>query len=89
MMGEPQLTLVLASVAAVHLLVLAYAALRGTPQQAERASGDGGQDGVVVCPDCEAENEPDYRYCRGCAGELPGVGARPARSRPVGDGDLL
>lgn len=36
----------------------------GTPSD---ASGD-----LVTCPDCGAENERGYRYCRSCVTELPG-----------------
>lgn len=27
---------------------------------------------VITCPECEAENESGYRYCRNCVAELPG-----------------
>lgn len=27
---------------------------------------------AVVCPECAALNEPEYRYCRRCVGELSG-----------------
>jgi hypothetical protein len=30
---------------------------------------------AVDCPKCEAENDPGYRYCRGCVSELPSSGA--------------
>lgn len=28
--------------------------------------------GVLECPNCAAENELGYRYCRSCVSELPG-----------------
>ena len=31
-------------------------------------------DGVVQCPDCETANSADYRYCGGCAQQLPHAG---------------
>jgi len=33
-------------------------------------------DEAVVCPHCSVENDPDYRFCRYCSGELGG-GAGP------------
>lgn len=35
--------------------------------------------GTVACPDCGAENELEYTYCRRCVGELP-VGAAGRRA---------
>lgn len=41
---------------------------------------------TVTCPECGADNDPEYRYCRDCVAELPGsdeiVGG------PTGDGLL-
>ncbi|MFB6299313.1 MAG: hypothetical protein ABEH65_03545 [Halobacteriales archaeon] len=31
------------------------------------------EDGTVECPDCGAENDYGYRYCRSCVNELPGA----------------
>ena len=31
-------------------------------------------DGVVQCPDCGTANSADYRYCGGCAQQLPHAG---------------
>ncbi|NHN47897.1 zinc ribbon domain-containing protein [Halostella sp. JP-L12] len=33
---------------------------------------------AVTCPDCGAENEREYRFCRRCVGELPGSAPLPA-----------
>ncbi|MFB6309423.1 MAG: hypothetical protein ABEH35_08845 [Haloarculaceae archaeon] len=47
---------------------------------ARRRSDEGDADGideatgVVECPDCGAENDLGYRFCRHCVSELPGVG---------------
>jgi hypothetical protein len=38
---------------------------RETDQGRETVSG------TVRCPECETENERDYRYCRSCVGTLP------------------
>lgn len=73
---------------ALHLLVV-LSALRARRTEPARtvdrtASGVG-----VRCPDCEAENEPGYRFCRQCVTELPGRAARgdgassPASRRPT------
>ncbi len=29
-------------------------------------------DGALRCPDCGAENDVEYRFCRQCVAELPG-----------------
>lgn len=35
---------------------------------------------TVACPDCGTENEPGYRFCRSCVGELPGAVAPKRRA---------
>jgi hypothetical protein len=30
------------------------------------------EEGTLACPECAAENELGYRYCRSCVAELPG-----------------
>ncbi|NUB92679.1 zinc ribbon domain-containing protein [Haloterrigena sp. SYSU A558-1] len=35
---------------------------------------------TVVCPDCGAENDLDYRFCRNCVEELPGSAVGTASS---------
>ncbi|MFB6302713.1 MAG: hypothetical protein ABEH78_07630 [Haloferacaceae archaeon] len=47
-----------------------------------------GADDRVRCPNCRTANEPGYRFCRQCLGELPGggragAGASAARRRPL------
>jgi hypothetical protein len=63
----------------VHVLVT-YAAyrLRGrepaaATDAAPSADGDliDAENDVVECPDCGADNELGYRYCRSCVAELP------------------
>jgi hypothetical protein len=71
--------LVIAAFASNLLFVAALYAYR---RRHGRAAGTGAElvdehehghehDDVVVCPDCEAENERGYRYCRDCVSELP------------------
>ena len=47
------------------------------PSDADEAAVDR-ESGTVTCPDCDAENELGYTYCRRCVGELPGEPSRPA-----------
>lgn len=91
MLGEPQLTALLAGLVLLHLLVFTYAVWRNATASGERATGGRGADGedVLVCPECDTGNEPEYRYCRGCATELPGSASVAGASRPVGDGNVL
>lgn len=65
-----------------HLLPLVrrYVAVRGArSRDAAVADSVDPVDGIVRCPDCGAENDLGYRYCRACVAELPGA-ARVARS---------
>jgi len=49
-------------------------------------SDDRVEDGIR-CRECGATNEPEYRYCRGCAVELPGANSlRSPSSGPSGRG---
>jgi len=63
------------AVTAVHVVVLygLYRRRRATADatDAEAVTVD---DGVVRCPDCETANSADYRYCGGCAQQLPHAG---------------
>jgi hypothetical protein len=44
-----------------------------------------GDASTVACPNCGAENEPEYRYCRACVSELPGYAANhPQFASPFG-----
>jgi len=45
-------------------------------------------DGPVACSECGAENDGGYRYCRGCAAELPGTGGESAEASGA-DGQSL
>jgi len=59
------------AVTAAHLVVL-YGLYRR-----QRATGNADteavqiDDGTIECPDCGAANDADYRYCGGCATQLP------------------
>lgn len=57
----------------VLLVVAAYRVHADSLDADPAATADA--DGVA-CPECGAVNEPDYRFCRGCVGELPGGRAR-------------
>lgn len=74
MPGEPWFYAAIGVVTGAHLLALAYVALArdGTPwsRPADR-DGDGSGPDTCACPDCGAENDPEYRFCRRCVGELP------------------
>lgn len=51
---------------------------RSTTAEHDRTVGERTQSGdapTVACPNCGAENEPEYRYCRACVSELPGYAA--------------
>lgn len=41
------------------------------PQHAERPDTD--HESAVTCPHCDTDNEPDFRFCRNCIGELRGT----------------
>lgn len=64
--------LVLVTILHVLVLVAALRVRRGG-SHSERSSADVADAGVA-CPDCGARNEPAFRFCRGCATELPGRG---------------
>lgn len=46
------------------------------------------EDGRLRCPNCEAVNEPEYRFCRECVSELR-ERASTAPVRPAGGGPLF
>ncbi|WP_049926548.1 DUF7577 domain-containing protein [Halopiger goleimassiliensis] len=58
---------------------------RATELSKRREAAIDRESGSVVCPDCGAENDLGYTYCRRCVGELPGganhrrTGGSPAR----------
>lgn len=73
---------------AIHVVLLAVLS-RIFPETLEGVDvdpADGHDDavdrtaGTVTCPDCRAENELGYTYCRDCVGELT-VGASGQSSR--------
>lgn len=55
---------------------------------ARRLNGSPGGGGPVDCPDCGAENDGGYRYCRGCAAELPGADGGSAEASGAGGQSL-
>jgi hypothetical protein len=60
----------------LHLLAVGLAYRRRDRTSEPTASAPerhpvGREAGVIECPTCEAENDPDYRYCRSCVSELP------------------
>lgn len=71
-MDQAWFTAALVGVTVLHAVVL-FATVRtrrATLRSSEAAvDGDG-----LACPDCSAENEPGFRYCRACVAELPGTG---------------
>ncbi len=73
-------------VAALLSVTLGWVAARRTAQRGADRSGD--DRGSVTCPTCGAENDPGYRYCRGCVSELPGRSPR-ERHGPPTSGRLL
>ncbi|WP_411798686.1 hypothetical protein [Halonotius sp. F2-221B] len=68
------LGVLLAGVAA-HLVVL-YGTYR-RQQAAATTDADAAtvENGVIDCPECGTANDADYRYCGGCATQLPHAGA--------------
>ena len=69
------------AVMASHVIVLygLYRRRRATADATDATSASDAEavtvdDGVVQCPDCETANSADYRYCGGCAQQLPHAG---------------
>lgn len=93
MTANPWVDAAVAILLGVHLVVLLYAATvraRGSWSAADSvnlASDEGesrDEDGVCRCPECGAENEAEYRFCRSCVAELPGGTVRPTRANRRG-----
>jgi hypothetical protein len=47
------------------------------PPEGRPGSGRAADEDAVRCRHCGTENEPGYRFCSGCAGELGGAAAAP------------
>lgn len=63
----------------IHLAVL-YGVYRRQQTADNAAAADSTasvavENGVVECPNCGTANDADYRYCGGCATQLPHAGA--------------
>lgn len=78
----------LAILVGAHLVTLVYAAVvrsREVMAEAEARTPDADADAedveVCYCPECGAENDPGYRFCRNCIAELPGT---PSARAPTG-----
>lgn len=59
----------------------------GADDDGAGADDDGAAGATVACPECGAENDPAFRYCRDCVAELPG--GTPLTGPDVGDDDGL
>ena len=68
------LGVLLAGIAA-HLVVLygTYRRQQAAHDAAAATDADAatGETGVIDCPECSTTNDADYRYCGGCAQQLP------------------
>ncbi|ERH03196.1 MAG: hypothetical protein J07HN6_00047 [Halonotius sp. J07HN6] len=78
MLASQWVLLVVLAGFAAHALVL-YAAHRRIQAAADTTDADTPNsvtvaDGTVECPDCGTPNNADYRYCGGCAQQLPHAG---------------
>lgn len=75
MIGESWLLSAMLALIGLQVLTLAIAYWRG---EGPFATADRDQEamtssGAVQCPDCGAENGPEFRYCRRCVTDLPGA----------------
>jgi len=68
------LGVLLAGIAA-HLVVLYGTYRRQQAAATTDADAVTVENGVVDCPECGTANDADYRYCGGCATQLPHAGA--------------
>jgi hypothetical protein len=73
----------IAATAAI-LVLLWPIIIRGTIVTGSRRHVPGGTDATVGCPNREASNAPDYRYCRECVTELTGLEKRWLHSWALG-----
>jgi hypothetical protein len=79
--GMPTEWWLLGVLAVVHTsaIVVAYRYSRTAAATRSQPTDD------VVCAECGTDNEPAYRFCRGCVAELHGPGGPPGAShRPAG-----
>lgn len=74
MLGEPWFFGAMLALIALQALTLVVSYWRGTGPFAATDSEPEvtSAGGAVLCPDCGAENVPEYRFCRHCVTELPG-----------------
>lgn len=76
MIGESWFVTAMLAMVGLQILTLLAAYWRGEGpfDSVETATDipDTTGDGALRCPDCGAENDLDYRFCRRCVTELPG-----------------
>ncbi len=71
------------------LAVLAALNVAVTLALARRLNESSSESGEPVdCPDCGAENDGSYSYCRACAAELPGTSDGSAEASGAGGQSL-
>lgn len=91
MIGESWVVAAMLALVGLQVLTLVAAYWRGegpfSPAETGADIPEPTSDGALRCPDCGAENDIEYRFCRRCVSELPGSfqrGGSPVR--PLGRG---
>lgn len=85
MFDQTLLVALLAVLFALNLTVALLARRRALEEGELRRPPERLDDGRLRCPECETANEPEYRFCRECVGELrrraPTTPTRPTGGR--------